>query len=84
MDKPDNIFNVDESGLNLELRKGKVVISRSLKLAYSQTKGGRDHLTVNCCVSTAAYMPPPFITNEESYPSGNYAGSSPLICYFLL
>ena len=78
MDKPDNIFNVDERGLNLELRKGKVVISRSLKLVYSQTKGGRDHLTVNCCVSAAAYMPPPFITNEKSYPYGNCAGSSPL------
>ena len=35
MNKPDNIFNVDESGLNLELRKGIAVISRSLKHAYS-------------------------------------------------
>ena len=46
MDKPDNIFNLDESSLNLELRKGKV-ISRSSKYTYCQAKGGRDHLTVS-------------------------------------
>ena len=28
-DKPEKIFNVDESRMNLELRKGNVVINRS-------------------------------------------------------
>ena len=47
-DDPDRIFNVDESGLNLELRKGKVVASRKAGHSYSQAKGGHDHVTVNC------------------------------------
>ena len=39
MDKPDTIFNTDESGLNLELRKGKVVVAAKQKQAYSTQKG---------------------------------------------
>ncbi|XP_057316504.1 uncharacterized protein LOC130657532 [Hydractinia symbiolongicarpus] len=77
MDKPGTIFNVDESGMNLELRKGKVVIDRSQKHAYSQGKGSREHVTVNCCVSPGGLMVPPFIIYEKSFPSGNYSANGP-------
>ena len=76
-DKPEKIFNVDESGMNLELRKGKVVINRSSKHAYSQAKGGRDHVTVNCCISAAGQLIPPMIIYERSYPCGNYVAKGP-------
>ena len=56
MDKPDNIFNVDESGLNLELRKGKDVIFGLSKHPYSQTKGGRDHLTAVILLLVICYL----------------------------
>ncbi|XP_057297609.1 uncharacterized protein LOC130628645 [Hydractinia symbiolongicarpus] len=77
MDKPGTIFNVDESGMNLELRKGKVVIDRSQKHAYSQGEGSREHVTVNCCVSPGRLMVPPFIIYEKSFPSGNYSANGP-------
>ena len=75
MEKPDKN---NKNGLDLELRKGKFVISRSSKHAYSQVKGGRDYLTINCCVSPAGYMLPPLIIYEKLYPSGNYVKNSPI------
>ena len=53
IDKPENIFNVDESGINMALKKGKVVVSKGARNAHSLEKGSKDHITVNCCVNAA-------------------------------
>ena len=73
---PEKIFNVDESGLNMELRKGKVVCSIGSKHLYSQAKDGCDHVTVNCCISAAGQVIPPLVIYEKSMPSGNYVEGS--------
>ena len=49
--KPMHIFNADESGISMEARVGKVVVARGSKHAYSESKGPRDHITVNVCCS---------------------------------
>ena len=67
VDKPTRIFNVDESGLNLELQKGKVVVPRCAKHSYSQAKGGRDHITVQCCISASGQVIPPLLIYEKSF-----------------
>ena len=77
LDKPTRIFKVDESGLNLELRKGKVVVPRGAKHSYSQAKGGRDHITVQCCISASGQVIPPMLIYEKSFPSGNYVEKGP-------
>ena len=47
----DKIFNVDESGINMALRKGKVVVRKGARSAYTHEKGSKDHITVNCCLN---------------------------------
>ena len=76
-DRPDKLFNVDESGLNLELRKGKVLVGAQQTHSYSKAKGNRGHVTVNCCISAAGHVVPPFIIYEKCMPSGNYEEKGP-------
>ena len=45
LDKPDHIFNADESGIDLNARAGKVIVDKKSKHAYSQQKAPRDHIT---------------------------------------
>ena len=73
-DKPYLIFNADESGLNLELRKGKVVVPKG-KPAHSQSKGSRDHMTVHCCISASGQSLPLMIIYQGSFPFKNYVKS---------
>ncbi len=75
--KPDKMFNVDESGLNLQLRKGKVLVAAKQSHSYSKAKGNRGHVTVNCCISASGQVVPPFIIYEECMPSGNYEERGP-------
>ena len=57
--KPNSIFNCDESMVAMDRRTGKVVVSRNTKQAYCEMKGTRDHITVNACVSASGVILPP-------------------------
>lgn len=48
-DKPMYIFNGDESGINLDVNAGKVMVAKSSKQAYSESKGSHSHITAHCC-----------------------------------
>ena len=61
LDKPENLFNVDESGINMDIRQGKVVVTKGLKQVHSMSKGTRDHITVNCCINANGKCIPPMI-----------------------
>ena len=61
LDDAEKIFNVDESGLNMVLRQGKVIVKKGSKNVHSLSKGSRDHITINCCVSAAGS----FTTNDH-------------------
>ena len=56
----------------MDRRTGKVVVSRNIKQAYYETKGTRDHITVNTCVSASGLILPPHIIFQQSFPSGPY------------
>ena len=66
LNKRDKIFNTDESGINMDLRQGKVVVSHGSKQAHSQSKGSRDHITINCAISTAGATLLPMIIFKKS------------------
>ena len=70
--KPKSIFNCDESMVAMDRRTGKVVVSRNTKQANCETKGTRDHITVNSCVSASGMILPPHIIFQQSFPSGPY------------
>ena len=52
----------------MELRKGKVEVPKGAKHSYTQAKGGRDHVTVQCCVSAAVNTIPPITSKLEVDP----------------
>ena len=61
----------------MDRRTGKVVVSRRTKQAYSESKGTRNHITVNACVSASGQVLSPHIIFVSSYPSGPYACEGP-------
>ena len=61
----------------MDRRTGKVVVSRKTKQAYSESKGSRDHITVNACLSASGQIIPPHIIFSQAYPSGSYARDGP-------
>ena len=71
-------FNTDESGINMELRQGKVVVSHGSKQAQSQSKSSNNHTIVNCAISTAGAVLPPMIIFEKSLPSTTYVTQGPI------
>ena len=76
--KPKSIFNCDKLMAAMDKRTGKVVVSRNTKQAYCETKGTRDHITVNACVSASGLiLPPPHIIFQQSFPSGPYGRNGP-------
>ena len=76
-EKTESIFYCDESMVNMDRRIGKAVVSKRTKQSYSESKGTRDHITVNACVSTSGQVLPPHIIFASSYPSGPYGREGP-------
>ena len=72
LDNAEKIFNVDESGINTELRQGNVMVKKGSKNVHSLSKGSCDHITINCCVSAAGHVLPPMIIYEKLLPSAPY------------
>ena len=63
--KLEHIFNADESGINLNPRSGKVVVSKSSKHVYSEQKVPRDHITSMVCCSAYGQVLQPMIIFEK-------------------
>ena len=72
LDNAEKIFNVDESGINTELRQGNFMVKKGSKNVHSLSKGSCDHITTNCCVSAAGHVLPPIIIYEKLFPSAPY------------
>ena len=62
----------------MDLRHSKVVVSLGCKQAYSQSKGSRDHITVNCAVSAAGIALSPMIIFKKTFPSTAYVTQEPI------
>ena len=75
--KPENNFNCDKSMVAMDRHTGKVVVSQKTMQAYSESKGTRDHITVNACVFANGPVLPPHIIFAGIFPSGPYAREGP-------
>ena len=53
------------------------MVERNCKQAYSESEGGREHITAHIAVSASGYALPPFFIFEKSYSSGPYARNGP-------
>ena len=56
LDKPEHVFNVDETGIEMNKQSGKVVVDRCIKKHYQESVGDREHITANVCCSSSGYV----------------------------
>ena len=77
LNKPSHIFNVDETGIELDSDTGKVCVDRHSRKAYKEASGDREHITANICCSASGQVLPPMIIFKECFPSGHYSKDGP-------
>lgn len=77
MDKPDSIYNVDETGFSKMDKREKVLTERSRKHTYARSVSSTCHITANICVSADGHVLPTFLIFENSFPSGSYRDGVP-------
>ena len=70
--KLEKLFHVDESGINMDIQQGKVVVTMGPNQAHSMSQEARDHITVNCCINANGECIPPMIIFEKCFPSTAY------------
>ena len=79
MDKPNCIYNVDESGFPLSGRPAHVICKRGMKSPQTVIGGsGRENITVQVCVSAAGQLLPPYIVYTGKYLMVDYTNRGPL------
>ena len=73
LNKPEHIFNADETGIDLNARSGKVIVCKNSKHAYSEQKAPRDHITSMVCCSASGQVLQPMIIFKKDWPLGPYS-----------
>lgn len=60
LDKPDRIFNVDETGVQLNNKPGKVIVTKGAKSVHSITSGekGETLSVIACCNAAGNFLSP--------------------------
>ena len=65
LDKPCQIFNLDETGMPLDPSPPKVVCPKGVKHATSITTGNKAQITVLCCCNAAGHAIPPLVVFDR-------------------
>lgn len=63
LDKPGKIFNIDETGIQINNKPGKVIASKGAKDVYSLTSSekGENVSLIACCNAEGSFLPPVLI-----------------------
>jgi len=61
LEKPAQIYNVDESGIPLDHRPPHVVVKRGQRKVRYRTSGNKNQVTVIGCINAAGSAMPPFV-----------------------
>jgi len=61
VNKPGQIFNVDESGMSLEHWSPKILARKGQKKVQYCTSGNKSQITVVGCINAIGQVLPPFI-----------------------
>ena len=84
IEKPCNIFNMDETGMPLDPIAPKVVAKRGTKHPVATTTGDKSRITVVSCCSTAGYaMSPMVIFHQKTLKHELTKGEVPRTMYRL-
>ena len=60
LNSPNQIYNVDETGMPLDHRPPKIVTARGQKKVRCRTSGNKSQITIIACVSAVGQVIPPF------------------------
>ncbi|XP_065652880.1 jerky protein homolog-like [Hydra vulgaris] len=63
-DKPECVWNMDETRMQLEHKPRRVVSRKGSKYIQSRTNGNKETITVICCVNAAGQVIPPHIIGK--------------------
>ena len=77
LNRPQDIYNCDETVIDLNKSVQKVVVPRRFKTSHSRQVASTEHITMHCCISAAGNSMPPFIIYKAAFPSGNYTSGGP-------
>ena len=61
LDKPCQVFNLDETGMLLDPKKLKVVSDKGVKNPSYMSSGSKSQITVVGCISASGYTIPPMV-----------------------
>ena len=67
-DKPNLIYNCDETGFNTGQSRCKMLAPLGASHVYQQAQGTRDHLAVLACFNATGEDVPPFIIFKKHFP----------------
>jgi len=59
--KPESIWNMDETGIQLDHKPGKITAAKGTKYLHSRTSGVRETLTIIAAVNAAGGVIPPHV-----------------------
>ena len=76
-DRPQDIYNCDETVVDLNKSSQKVVVPRRMRTSHSRPVATTEHISIHCCVSAAGNTIPPFIIFKGAFPGGNYTAGGP-------
>ncbi|KAK4306646.1 hypothetical protein Pmani_021539 [Petrolisthes manimaculis] len=82
MARPQDIYNCDESIVDLNKCTQRVVVPKRMRHAHSREVASSEHISIHCCVSASGHAMPPFIIFKQSFPGGNYSRDGPDGCLY--
>ena len=67
-----DVWNCDESIVNLNKSTQKVVVPRRNRSAHSRVVASTEHVSIHCCVNAAGGAMPPMVIFSKAFPGGKY------------
>ena len=75
--RPEDVYNCDETIVDLNKSTQKVVVPRRFHVAHSRQVAPTEHISIHCCVSASRRAIPPFIIFKGAFPGGHYTAGGP-------
>ena len=77
LDRPQDIYNCDETIVDLNLATQKVIVPRCQKNSHSRQVASTEHITIHCSVNADGHALSPMIFFKNSFPGGHYTLDGP-------
>ena len=75
--RPEDIYNCDETILDLNKSTQRVVVPGKFKSAHSRLIASTEHINIHCCISASGAALPPMIIFKNCFPGGPYSRGGP-------